>query len=92
MQHKRKPDVLRQLKLQFEWMLQSCSYMNMHRWHAFNDTKQSIVSETDLKKFVAGFLDIQYLKSKTIRWLRDDEKQVHNDSLALAWRSQRNAI
>ena len=40
------------------------------------DTKQSIVSETDLKKFVAGFLDIQYLKSKTIRRLRDDEKQA----------------
>ena len=50
------------------------------------DTKQSIVSETDLKniKFVAGFLDIQYLKSKAIRRLRDDEKQVHYDSLALA--------
>ena len=40
------------------------------------DTKQSIVSETDLKKFVAGFLDIQYLKSKTIRRLRNDEKQA----------------
>lgn len=58
-------------------------YAPVHDMHS-TDTKQSIVSETDLKKFVAGFLDIQYLKSKTIRRLRDDEKQVPYDSLALA--------
>ena len=43
------------------------------------DTTESIVSEIDLKKLVSAILNIQYLKSQTIRRLRNDEKHVHYD-------------